>query len=216
MQPKPQKITVLLADDHPLVCEGLHRVLAAIDDISIVGEARDGKEVKELIGQLRPGILLLDLRMPETSPFEIEKWVRENYPETVTLVLTAHDRDFYLAGMMDAGVAGYLDKSERIENLVTAIRRAAQGEVVFTVEQIDRARKWRQEVAEKWEKLTDREHEVLLLIAQGYSNKTIAAKLGITSKTVAYHISAILNRLNMESRSEAVAWLHKYFPGGLE
>jgi len=216
MQTNPKIITVILADDHPVVREGVRHILANVDQISIVGEAQDGKEVKELVAKLHPHILLLDLKMPATSPFEIEKWVRENYPETITLVLTAHDRDFYLSGMIDAGVAGYLDKNERADNLITAILRAAHGEVFFTANQMHRARKWRHDVGERWEKLTGREREILLLIAQGYTNKTIAKNLGITLKTVAYHVSSILNRLDLESRNEAVVWLHKYFPDDLE
>jgi len=216
MSIQPKTITVLLADDHPVAREGVRGILAKLPDIQIVGEAQNEKEVKELVAKLHPKILLLDLKMPGTSPFEIEKWVRENYPETITLVLTAHDRDFYLAGMMDAGIAGYLSKTERADNLIAAIRRAAIGDSLFTNEQVIRAKKWRQEVGEKWEKLTEREREVLLLVAQGQSNKTIAKNLGITLKTVAYHISTILDRLDLESRSEAVAWLHKYFPDDLE
>jgi DNA-binding NarL/FixJ family response regulator len=216
MPQKPKRITVLLADDHPVVREGVHRILANARDISIVGEAQDGKEIKELVAKLQPIILLLDLKMPETSPFEIEKWVRENYPETQTLVLTAHDRDYYLAGMMDAGVAGYLDKSEKAENLIAAIRRTAYGEAVFTTEQIKRARKWRHEAGEKWQQLTERERPILLLVVQGHNNTIIAKKLQITPKTVAYHVSGILKRLNLESRNEAAAWFHKYFSSDLE
>ena len=216
MQTNPETITILLADDHPVIREGLRHILADAIDISIVGEAKDGDEVKELVAKLHPKILLLDLKMPGPSPFEIEKWVRENYPQTTTLVLTAHDRDIYLAGMMEAGIAGYLDKNEGVENLIAAIRRAAHGEVVFSVEQIERARNWRHNAGEKWEKLTEREREILLLVAQGLNNKTIAKKLGITLKTVSYHVSTILARLNVESRNEAVAWLHKNFPDDLE
>jgi len=124
MSIQPKTITVLLADDHPVAREGVRGILAKLPDIQIVGEAQNEKEVKELVAKLHPKILLLDLKMPGTSPFEIEKWVRENYPETITLVLTAHDRDFYLAGMMDAGIAGYLSKTERADNLIAAIRRA--------------------------------------------------------------------------------------------
>lgn len=216
MHPKPQKITICIADDHTVVRKGIHHILAEVADISIVGEARDGEEVKKLVARLQPRILLLDLRMPGMSPFEIEKWVREHYPETVTLVLTAHDRDFYLAGMMEAGVAGYLQKTDRVDNLIAAIRRAAQGEAIFTVEQIDRARKWRQEVGEIWKKLTEQEREILSLVAHGQDNKTIAKSLGLSPKTIAYHISKLLNRLNVESRSAAVAWLRRYFPDDLE
>jgi DNA-binding NarL/FixJ family response regulator len=216
MQKKPKLLSILIADDHPVARMGVRHVLANTTDISIVGEAQDGEEVKKLVAKLHPKILLLDLKMPGISSFEIEKWVRENHPETITLVLTAHDRDYYLAGMIDAGVAGYLDKNERAENLITAIRRAGCGEPHFSKEQIDRAIKWRHEAGEKWGKLTKREREILLLITQGLSNKTISIKLGITLKTVAFHVSTILNRLNMESRTEAAAWLHKYFPDDIK
>lgn len=216
MQTNLDMISLLLADDHPVVREGIIRILAHATDISVVGEAQDGRDVRELVAKLHPKILLLDLKMPETSPVELEKWVRENYPETITLVLTAHDRDFYLASMMDAGAAGYLDKREKADNLIAAIRRAAHGEVFFTVEQIDRARKWHHEAGEKWEKLTERAREILLLVAHGHSNQAIAKKLGISLKTVAYHVSIILERLNVESRNEATAWLHAYFPDDIE
>lgn len=216
MQTEIETITVLVADDHTVVREGVRRIFENSVDISIVGEAQDGKEVKELVAKLRPKVLLLDLKMPETSPVEIENWVRENYPGTVTLAFTAHHRVAYLVDMMDAGIAGYLDKNEPADDLITAIRRAARGELLFTAEQFDRARKWRHEAGEKWAKLTEREREILSLINQGHSNKTIAKELGITPKTVAYHISTILDRLNVESRSEAIAWLHKYFPNDLE
>lgn len=216
MQTNPKMITLLLADDHPVAREGVRGILKDAPDIQIIGEAQNGDEIKRLIPKIRPNILLLDLKMPGTSPFEIEKWVRENYPETITLVLTAHDRDAYLVGMMDAGIAGYLAKTERGENLIAAIRRAAGGKVLFTAEQIDRARKWRHEVGNKWEKLTKREREVLLLMEQGLSNKAIANHLGVTLKTVAYHVSAIFDRLDVESRHEAVTWYQKYFPKDLE
>lgn len=216
MQIGPKIITVLLADDHPVAREGVRGILAKVPDIQIVGEAENGDGIKDLIPKLRPNILLLDLKMPGTSPLEIEKWVRENYPETVTLVLTAHDRDVYLAGMMDAGIAGYLSKTERAENLIAAIRRAASGESLFTNEQIARVRKWKIEAGGRWENLTEREREVLLLVEQGLSNKSIAGQLGVTLKTIAYHVSAIFRKLDVGSRHEAVAWYQKHFPKDLE
>src|SRR5215207_5667113 len=180
MPTNTKPITVLLADDHPVAREGMHRILASTSDISVVGEAENEKEVKELVAKLQPKILLLDLKMPESSPFEIEKWMRNYYPDTITLVLTAHDRDFYLAGMMQAGVSGYINKKERADNLIAAIRRAAHGELLFTGDQINRARKWQNEAGEMWRKLTERERQVLLLVAQGLSNKSIARELGVT------------------------------------
>lgn len=216
MQTQLKLITLLLADDHLVAREGIRSLLAQTPDIQIVAEAEDGDAIQDLIRELHPDVLLLDLKMPGTSSFEIEKWVRENYPETVTLVFTAHDRDSFLAEMIDAGVAGYMDKNSSAESIITAIRRAAQGEVYFTTEQIDRAKRWRQEVGQKWERLTEREREVLSLVTKGLSNKEIAKHLGITIKTVAYHVSGIFNKLDVESRCEAIAWYQKHFPENLE
>ena len=103
-------ISLILADDHPSTRAGLRAILSSTPDIKIVGEAQDGFEAKKLVDQLRPKILLLDLKMPGPPPAEIEKWVRSHCPETTTLVLTAHDRSAYLAEMMEAGVAGFLTK----------------------------------------------------------------------------------------------------------
>lgn len=214
--PNVNRISVLIVDDHPPIRAGFRAMLEGTSDIYVVGEAENGEEAEKLLKELRPKVVLLDLKMPGFSATTFEKWARENYPETVTLVLTAHDRDFYLAEMMDAGAAGYLGKNESAENLIAAIRRAAHGDVLFTVEQIDRARKWRHQAGEKWEKLTEREREVLLLMGQGLSNKAIAKQLGVTIKTVAYHISAIFDRLDVESRYEAVAWYQEHFPKDLE
>lgn len=126
-----KRITVLIADDEPIARAGIRTLLAQAEDIEIIGEAQNGYEAKELIPELRPQVLLLDLKMPGPRPYEIEKWVRESYPKIVTLVLTSHDRDSYLAAMMDAGAAGYLSKEESAERLIGAIRRAVGGEILF-------------------------------------------------------------------------------------
>jgi DNA-binding NarL/FixJ family response regulator len=169
-----------------------------------------------MVGKLRPKILLLDLKMPGLSAAELEKWVRENYPETITLVLTAHDRDAHLANMMEAGAAGYMSKGESAAGLIGAIRRAANGEILFDVEQFARARRWRETVSEKWASLTERERQVLKLIAEGMDNKAIASSLNITSKTAAFHVTHILEKLGLDSRQKAVAWIHEHLSDDLE
>ncbi len=211
-----KKISVLIVDDHPPLRAGVRAILEKTPDIYVIGEAGSGEEAEKLLDELRPKIILLDLKMPNFSPLAFEKWARENYPETITLVLTAHDRDAYLASMMEAGAVGFLDKESRAEQLIEAIRRAAHGEYLITNEQLIRARNWKKEAGEKWEKLTEREREVLLLMEKGLSNKAIAKRVGVTLKTVAYHVSAIFDRLDVESRHEAAAWYQKYFPKDLE
>ncbi len=203
-------ITVLLADDHPMARAGLRALLAAADDLEIIGEAQDGFEVQELVPKLRPQILLLDLKMPGPRPAELEKRVRENYPETTTLILTAHDRDDYLASAMGAGAAGYLNKEESAKQLINAIRRVARGEVLFDKEQLIRTRQWREEVEDKLDRLTERERQILELLAKGCDNNAVAKELTITIKTTTYHITNLLKKLGLKSRQEAALWALKH------
>jgi DNA-binding NarL/FixJ family response regulator len=201
-----ETIRVLIADDHPATRRGIRAILEEAQDIEVVGEAENGIEAQELIAKLRPDILLLDLVMPGLRPFEVERWVRTNYPNTVTLVLTAHDRDFYLAEAIKVGVAGFLIKEEKPQKLVDAIRRAAQGDILITKGQLDRVSSWHKEVGERWESLTQRERQVLVLLARGQNTQQIADALIVRESTVDTHISNILGKLNVDSRAEVVAW----------
>jgi len=209
-------ISLVLADDHPTTRAGLRAILSETPDIRIIGEAQDGLEAEKMVDQLRPQILLLDLRMPGPRPAEIEKSVRTHCPETMTLILTAHDRDAYLAEMMEAGVSGYLTKDEPSQRLIDAIRRAAQGNKLFTEEQYARVLRWREKVGSKRESLTEREREIINFLVNGLDNAEIAQKLGVTSKTIAFHVSNILEKLEVRSRQEAVAWVNRYLPDNLE
>jgi DNA-binding NarL/FixJ family response regulator len=203
---RKKAISVVVADDHPLAIEGVRSILDKAPDIEIVGEATNGDQIKRLVAELHPDILLLDMVMPDFSPVELERWVRENFPQTITLVLTAHDRDAYLASMMEAGASGYLDKKLRAGQLISAIRRAARGEILFDKEQIERARRWREDVTTKWESLSEREREVLHLLTEGADNNTLADSLGVTVNTVEKHLANIYKKLGVSSRSEAVHW----------
>ncbi|OIN88311.1 MAG: hypothetical protein AUJ21_11145 [Anaerolineae bacterium CG1_02_58_13] len=212
MATTPTKITLLLADDEPVARAGIRSILLQAGDIEIIGEAQDGFEVQRMVAELRPRILLLDLRMPGPRPHELEKWMRENYPETVTLVLTAHDRDTHLARMMEAGVAGYLTKDVTEDTLIDRIRSTAQGTIHFDEEQTARAARWNEEVGKKWESLSEREREVLKLLALGAQNRFIASELSITAKTVESHVTSILKKLELKSRQKAAAWMSANFP----
>ncbi|WP_448338405.1 response regulator [Chloroflexus aurantiacus] len=203
----PSKIIrVLVADDHPVTRKGIRTILEEAPDIEIIGEARDGVEAKQMVGELRPDVLLLDLVMPGLRPSKIEEWVRTNYPHTVTLVLTAHDRDYFLAKAVNAGAAGYLTKAEAPFSLIEAIRRAARGETLITGEQLTRTLSWHKEVGERWESLTEREHQVFALMVRGQSTQQIAKALTIKECTVETHIGNVLNKLGVASRAEAIAW----------
>ncbi len=199
-------ITVLVADDHPLALEGVRSILEKAADIKIIAEVQDGNQIKPKIEELHPQVLLLDLKMPNLDPVEMERWVRENHPETATLVLTAHDKNAYLANMMEAGVAGYLDKKLQAGQLISSIRRAARGEILFDKEQIDRAHRWREDVCKRWEGLTVREREVLHWVTEGLDNKSIAAHLVVSVNTVEKHLRNIYAKLEVTSRTEAAHW----------
>jgi RNA polymerase sigma factor (sigma-70 family) len=201
-----KKISVLIVDDHPPLRAGVRAMIEKTDDIYVVGEAGNGEDAKELLDTLHPNIILLDMKMPDFSPSVFEKWARENYPETITLVLTAHDRDAYLANMMDAGAVGYLDKDARAEQLIDAIRRAASGESLFDEHQKRRAQRWHEDVEKKWNNLSERERQILRLMANGASNKEISAKLSVAESTVEKHLERIYQKLEVSSRPKAVIW----------
>lgn len=206
MSSQKKTIIIMIVDDHPGWIEGVRTIIHKALDMQIVGEVQDGEQIKQKIAELQPDILLLDLVMPNHNPAELEKWVREKYPDVVTLVLTAHDRDAYLAGMMEAGAAGYLDKKMKANDLLDAIRRAARGEFLYDKEQMERAQRWRKEVGRKWDSLSEREREALQLLTEGADNNGIAASLNVSIHTVEKHLKNIFKKFDVTSRTEAVLW----------
>jgi DNA-binding NarL/FixJ family response regulator len=210
-----EKISLVIVDDHELTRLGIRKIIEQADDFEIVGEASNGDDAIALVEQQRPKVLLLDIQMPGKSASEIERWVRKRYPEVITLILTGHDRDRYLAEFMKLGVAGYLDKKIEAYSLIAAIRRAVRGENLFTPEQFKRASKWNTTVGNKWESLSPREKQVGTLLARGLNNQTIADNLGITYRTVSFHIESILIKLEVETRQHAIAWINKNVLGNL-
>jgi DNA-binding NarL/FixJ family response regulator len=212
VETQPASIRVLLVDDHEVIRKGIRAILESAPDFDVVGEAPEGGSALKMVADLQPDVLLLDLKMPGLPSYQVEKWVRQHYPRVVTLILTAHDRDFYLAGMMAAGASGYLSKSERAEKLIEAIRRAVRGEVLFTDEQYQRVRHWNQQAGRKWKNLTNRERQTLELLVQGMDNALIAEHLDVTERTAAYHVSNIIRKLGVTSRQEAISWTIKHIP----
>jgi DNA-binding NarL/FixJ family response regulator len=195
-------ITIVIADDHAIARAGIHSLLSSDPALVIVGEAEDGLEVQELVAKLRPNILLLDLKMPGPRPSDIERYVRTHYPETITLVLTSHDRDVYLAEMVEAGVKGYFPKSMRGESLIKAIHRAAEGENLITEMQRKRITQWRG-------KFTEMEWKVLSLMSRGLSNAAISTELEITHRTVTFHVANLFEKLGVKSRQQVILWIAK-------
>jgi DNA-binding NarL/FixJ family response regulator len=197
-----ERIRVLLADDHPLVRAGIRSVLTAEEDIALVGEAVDGDQVLRLCQELEPDILLLDLNMPGPSPFETVAYLRQHCPAVKVLVLTAYDDDAYVHGLTAAGVAGYVLKDEVPETVVRAIRAVEDGDTWLSRPVVEKLA--RLEIEETF--LTEREGQVLRLMARGWDNVQIAAELGLAEQTVRNYVSRIYTRLEMKSRAEVIVW----------
>lgn len=202
-------ITVLLADDHPTMRAGIRAILERAPEVRVIAEAEDGSTARRLATGCRPDVLLLDLRMPGESPLKTVAGVKAASPDTAVVILTAYDTGAYLAAMLDAGAAGFVVKDEAPEELVAAVRRAAQGEVLFSRGQKARARRWQRQVGERWGSLTGRERQVLALIAEGKTDREIAQVLQVTNKTVGHHVSHILEKLQLCSRTEAALWFER-------
>lgn len=200
------KIKILIADDHALVREGIIAFLRLCDDIMVVGEASDGVEAVEMAEKLRPDIVLMDINMPRLGGIEATIEIKKRSPQTKILVLTQYDDREYILRFLKAGVSGYLLKKAVGSELVTAIRAVARGELylypsiakeVVTDYLHGDVRK----ESDPYEQLTDREKQVLKLIAEGYTHKEIADILKISVKTVIAHQSSTCNKLNIHTRA---------------
>jgi two-component system response regulator NreC len=202
----------MLVDDHAVVRTGLRMMLEDESDIEIVGEAENASQVLNAISQLEPDVILMDIGLPDMSGIEATRKIKELAPETAVVALTIHEDEEYFFNMLDAGASGYVPKRAAPEELLTAIRVSAEGEVYLypalakllvkdyltqSVQPKDQAR---------LDGLTPREHEVLILLADGASNVEIAEQLTISPKTVARHRENIMAKLNLHSRTELVKY----------
>ncbi len=198
-------IRILLADDHKVVRQGLRMFLGMDEDIEIVGEAADGQEAIDQARALTPDVILMDLLMPEVSGIQAIAEIRKRMPEVEVIALTSVLEDRAVYDAMRAGAIGYLLKDTEPEELSAAIRAAAAGQVQLSPRV---AARLMQEVRppDNPETLTDREMEVLRLLAQGLSNRAIGESLVIGEKTVKTHVSSILAKLGVPSRTQAALY----------
>jgi DNA-binding NarL/FixJ family response regulator len=198
-------IRILLADDHPIVREGLAAVLSTQPEFEIVGQANDGAEAVDLASALKPDIVVLDLAMPQLDGVQALRAMRAENKDIKALVFTASETDDRIIGAVQAGAQGYLLKGAPREELFSAIRVIAKGgsllSPVVAARLLERMTGATPPLAEQ---LTEREQEVLQLVAQGLQNKEIAAKLGIRERTAKFHVSTILGKLGAANRVEAV------------
>ncbi len=188
------KIRVVLADDHALVRAGIRALLERIENVEVLAEAGTGTETLELIRDLHPDVVLLDIAMPGLSGLEVAKEVARSFPETRVIVLTVHETEAYAEHAISAGALGFLPKSAASDELELALRTVCRGERYLSP-QISRGAAADQ--AKYTVELTPRQREVLALIASGRSTKDIALKLSISTKTVETHRAQLMERLQI-------------------
>ncbi len=199
---------MVIADDHALLREALHRTLDGERDMEVVAEAGDGEEAVRLASELKPDVVVMDIVMPKLNGIEATRKIKETAASTAILILTAYDDEEYVLGLLDAGAAGYLLKSARGRDLVDAIRTIQSGESVLHPKIIAKLLKRAMAApAGKGggpELLSERESKVLELVALGMSNKEVSERLYVSQRTVKAHLTNIFNKLNVASRSEAI------------
>src|SRR6266571_190090 len=203
-----QVIRVLLADDHALVREGTRRLLETENDVEVVAEAASGEEAVDAAKKLHPDIALMDIAMPGMGGIEATRVIKASCPETAVLVLSAYDDEPYLMALLDAGAAGFLLKNVHGQELIQAIRAVARGESVLQpsiAEKMMRRLSARPDLAPRLPNLiSEREFDVLRLAARGLPNKEIAARMGLSIRTVHSHLANIFMKMQVGSRTEAI------------
>lgn len=210
------KIRILLADDHAILRAGLVRLLGEEKDIEVVGEAENGREAVQKVQELHPDIVLMDIGMPVMNGMEATKQIKKRDVNVKVLVLTMHDNEEYLFQVLQAGAAGYVLKKAADSDLVNAIHVVSRGDCFLypsaakmVVEDYLDKLKHGQEPTSSFDTLTDREREILTLVAEGHTNREIAETLFISVKTVETHKANIMEKLNLHKRAELVKYAIK-------
>jgi len=204
-------ITIVLADDHHVVRQGLRALLEGESEFSVVGEASEGLEVIKLVERLKPTILLLDLMMPGLNGLEVTRQVRQRWPETRVLILSMHANEAYVLEALRSGAAGYVLKDASAADLIQAVHEVAAGRRYLSPPLSERAIEayvQRAEVAsaDDYETLSTREREVLQLAAEGRTNAEIAARLFISPRTVETHRANLMRKLGLHNQTELVRY----------
>jgi DNA-binding NarL/FixJ family response regulator len=202
------EIRVLLAEDHTIVRKGLRSLLDSENGIRVIGEAADGREAINQVGQLRPDVVVMDIGMPGLNGLESTRQIKKHYPDVQVLILTVHTSDEYVFQILRAGASGYVVKQAAPKELISAIRAVRRGEAFLSPsisrKVVDELVKNGAATTEwdSYEKLTPREREVLQLIAEGHPTREIAEQLHISVKTAETHRAHLMEKLDMRSTAE--------------
>lgn len=199
-------IRVVVVDDHPIVRSGIRALIETADDISVVGEGASGADALDLVARLQPDVLLLDMEMPDLSGVEVARKLREVGSPVRVLGLSAHDDEQYIIELLSIGAAGYLTKEEALDTIVDAVRGVARGEEGWISRRAAaRMATWTRRGVNPGGRFTERETEVLALLARGWSNNKIAAELSLSERTVRFHLRNVYDKLHVNTRGEAMA-----------
>ncbi len=193
------QLRVLIVDDHGVLRAGTRQVLEAAGDILVVGEAEDSSLALGIVDELHPDVVLIDVRLQDGSGIDLARKLRADYPGVQAVILTAYDDDQFIMDAFDAGVTGYLLKTMNPGDLVNAIRAASQGTTVVDPVLARRISTLRNAASRP--RLTERERDIVDLVTQGLSNKAIAARLGVSTRTVEGHLNHVFTKLGVESRT---------------
>ena len=200
-----KKTRILLADDHALVRQGFHMILAAEPDMEIVGEAADGRDAVELAEKLRPDVVVMDVAMPGLNGIEATRRLADSSPRTRVLALSMHKDSVYVREILRAGARGYLLKDAFDHDLVAAVRAVARGQGYLSPSVSEAVLSdYRKHVSDPLDLLTSREREILQMLAEGKTNKDIATVLKLSVYTVDAHRGRVMEKLNLHSIGELV------------
>jgi len=203
-------ISVIIADDHTIVRSGVNLLLSSEPDITVIGEAVDGEAAVKLSQELKQDVVLMDISMPGINGMQATREIKSKLPETNVLVLTMHRSEEYFFQMLEAGASGYVLKGAETNELINAVRVVARGDVFLYPSMARRlvAEYLSQTGSDPLEggKLSDREREILQLIAEGFTNKEIAERLVLSPSTIHSHRTNLMHKLNLSSRHELVQY----------
>jgi len=207
-------VTVLLVDDHPIVRQGLRNLLDSMPDFKVVGEAGDGLQALEMVEKVQPQVLVIDVVMPGLTGLEVTQRVKRQWPAVKVIILSMQNNEAYVVSALKSGASGYILKDTGPEELVDAIRTVVKGERYLSKQLSERiinayVSKMDEAEVDPYDTLTNREKEILHLVAEGYTNQEIAERLFISPRTAELHRSNVLNKLSLKNQIDLVRFAIK-------